>query len=251
MAKTPRLDGRNGDVWAKYIAGWTQQQIADEYDICHQRVSQILAEIRSEIGETDKAAEALRSAESLNALRARLLPSALAGDIGAVSAYVSVDKRRAALLGLDQPSRVDVDAEVHLAEAGELLAQHAEELLRVVLSVCGCPVGQRDTFLDYGRLYLAYMLGGREGELPVVPALEPDAVAGELLPNGLRPEQKAALRDPSSPFYGLRDLLNGIVDAEVVDGEDVAAEEADAAGGDRGEVGADLYGAGVDGGVEG
>lgn len=223
MAKTPRLDGRNGEVWERYIAGWTQQQIADEYGICHQRVSQILAEIRAEIGETDKAAEALRSAEALNAIRARLLPSALAGDTGAVSAYLAADKRRAALLGLDQPSRVDVDAEVHLAEASELLAQHAEELLRVVLSVCGCPHGQRDEFLDYGRSYLAYMLGGREGELPVVPALVPDAVVGELLPDGLRPEQRAAMSDPSSPFYKLRTLLD-LDDAEVSDADVVEAD---------------------------
>lgn len=65
MPKPRRLDGRNGDVARAYfVRGWTLQQIADEFEISNQRVSQIIEQARKEMPETDKG-ELLRESVEL------------------------------------------------------------------------------------------------------------------------------------------------------------------------------------------
>ncbi|MCE7081148.1 hypothetical protein [Streptomyces sp. ST2-7A] len=49
-----RLDARNTDIWNRYLAGWTQTRIAAHHHISHQRVSQILDEIRASIPEEQR-----------------------------------------------------------------------------------------------------------------------------------------------------------------------------------------------------
>lgn len=52
--KGPRLEGRNGEIWSRYVSGWTQERIADEYKISQQRVSTIINKIRAEIPEEER-----------------------------------------------------------------------------------------------------------------------------------------------------------------------------------------------------
>jgi len=52
--KGPRLEGRNGRIWARYLAGWTQQRIADECGISQQYVSEIIREVRDSIPEEQR-----------------------------------------------------------------------------------------------------------------------------------------------------------------------------------------------------
>ncbi|WP_017602199.1 sigma factor-like helix-turn-helix DNA-binding protein [Nocardiopsis lucentensis] len=52
--KGPRLEGRDGEIWQRYIAGWTQERIATEYKIGQQRVSQIIKKVRESIPEEER-----------------------------------------------------------------------------------------------------------------------------------------------------------------------------------------------------
>jgi plasmid maintenance system antidote protein VapI len=50
MAEGDRLSGRNGEIWRKYVRGRkTMEQLAEEYGISHQRVSQIIKAVRDSI----------------------------------------------------------------------------------------------------------------------------------------------------------------------------------------------------------
>ena len=44
-----RLAGRAGEIWQAYIRGVTQESLAAKYGISHQRVSQILKDVRDSI----------------------------------------------------------------------------------------------------------------------------------------------------------------------------------------------------------
>ena len=52
--KGPRLEGRNGDIWSRFVSGWTQERIAQKYEISQQRVSTIINTIRAEIPEEER-----------------------------------------------------------------------------------------------------------------------------------------------------------------------------------------------------
>lgn len=68
MAKS-RLDGRNGEIWYRHaVRAQTQEQIAEELGISHQRVSQILAEVRESLpAEIDRQGLVRHSLEFLKA----------------------------------------------------------------------------------------------------------------------------------------------------------------------------------------
>lgn len=61
-----RLEGRNGAIARGYfVAGKTQRELAEEFDLTRERVSQILTEARAEIPEVDKAEYLRASLETL------------------------------------------------------------------------------------------------------------------------------------------------------------------------------------------
>ncbi|GAB3115657.1 hypothetical protein GCM10027160_23320 [Streptomyces calidiresistens] len=64
--KGPRLEGRNGEVWRRYLSGWTQERIAAEHGITQSRVSRIIAEVRESIPEEDRQAVATTVIERLD-----------------------------------------------------------------------------------------------------------------------------------------------------------------------------------------
>ena len=69
---SPRLDGRNGEVWQKWaVFSWTQERIADHFGISQQRVTQILADVRSRMTPVDRNAMIEQSREMLEDMRRR------------------------------------------------------------------------------------------------------------------------------------------------------------------------------------
>ncbi len=70
MAESVRLEGRNGVIWRKYITGWTQERLAEEYGIHQTRVSQIIQQVRDSIPEDTRQALVLESVDMLRELMA-------------------------------------------------------------------------------------------------------------------------------------------------------------------------------------
>jgi hypothetical protein len=69
----PRLDGRNGEVWEHYaVKRWTQERIAEKFEITPQRVSQIIALVRDSINVADKGAYIKESVELYRSTIAKL-----------------------------------------------------------------------------------------------------------------------------------------------------------------------------------
>jgi 4-aminobutyrate aminotransferase-like enzyme len=131
VSKPKRLEGRNGQVWADYCAGYTQEHLADRYGISQQRVSQIIAAVRATIPPTDLdearqrtldgVAELQRAAVEL--ARAPLAPAYSNGRmmvdedgkpimdvsarLSALKVATGIVERTSRLLGLDAPTKVE------------------------------------------------------------------------------------------------------------------------------------------------
>lgn len=134
-----RLHGRAGEVWQAYISGRTQDQIAVEHGVSQQRVSQIIAEVRDGIPDTDRADAALLATERANALLAAVWPAAVGGDPKAVLAALRIMERTARALGLDATEPLRVTLERRLDDEGQLVA----EALSAALDVLGLSEEQR------------------------------------------------------------------------------------------------------------
>jgi hypothetical protein len=73
-ATSPSLEGRGGEVYRKWaIYRWTQEKIAAEYGISHQRVSQILAAVRTQLPKTDRSELIEQSRAFLEDVQSRFL----------------------------------------------------------------------------------------------------------------------------------------------------------------------------------
>lgn len=153
--RNPKLEGRTGEVWRLYVAGWTQQAIGEKYDISQVRVSQILASVRALIPETDRTQLIQRELEFLDDNRRMLaelammdLPPAfnkdgniladehgipvrdITGRVTAIKAGLDVQKQMRQLLGLDQPIKVDATvSEAAVLRATELAAEAAARMV--------------------------------------------------------------------------------------------------------------------------
>lgn len=117
-----RLDGRDGQVWAAYISGATQEAIARQHGVTQQRVSQILSQIRASIGDVARTDAALLAQERTDALLAAVWPAAMSGDPKAVGAALRVLERQAKALGTDAVEPIAVTFERHLDDQGQLVA---------------------------------------------------------------------------------------------------------------------------------
>lgn len=172
-AKTPRLNGRDGEVWHRYIRGETQAAIAAEYRISQQRVSQILGEVRDEVGPADRAAEALKAAEALVQLKGPLFAAALGGDLAATRAYLAADKRHGEVVGFDSPKEIGVA----LAHRTELEGAAVADAVSAVVglyddalsSACADAVWAR-AVREAALVAAQWALTGQEGARPMLPA---------------------------------------------------------------------------------
>jgi transcriptional regulator with XRE-family HTH domain len=105
------LNGRNGQIWRAYVAGHTQQKIADDFGLSQQHVSQIVAAVREDVPPAVREDAALLAVERTDALLAAVWDDAMAGDTKAVLAALRVLERMARALGTDavEPLRVTLE----------------------------------------------------------------------------------------------------------------------------------------------
>jgi hypothetical protein len=108
--------------------GYTTRQIGAQLGVSHTLAWRDLKHSLTEYSERESVETTqLRNLEKarLDQLQSAVYPKALEGQVTAVEAVLSIMKRRAALLGLDQPVRVDLSAEVafHIEEALNVLEQ--------------------------------------------------------------------------------------------------------------------------------
>jgi len=138
------------------VAGWTQEALAEKYDISQQRISAIISAVRAQIPETDRVQLIQREVEHLDNMRraaAELavmpLPPAfdqkgnplidprtrqpvldIGGRASAIKLGLDVQKNLRQLLGLDQPLKVDATvSDAAATKAAELAAAAAARML--------------------------------------------------------------------------------------------------------------------------
>jgi transcriptional regulator with XRE-family HTH domain len=137
QSKGPRLDGRNGRIWGRYLAGWSQARIAEEFSLSQQHVSDILREVRASIPPEERQNLVTTEVERLDRALAEAVAvlerdhyivnsgNLVAGPDGelllddgpklaALDRMLKVSAERRKLLGLDAPT--EVTATVNTAE---------------------------------------------------------------------------------------------------------------------------------------
>jgi hypothetical protein len=169
VAETERLDGRDHEIWARYVSGWTQARLAAEYDVSQQRISQVLGEVRATIGDAARTDAALLAAERADALLAAVWPAAMEGDTRAVMAALRVLERQAKAMGTDavEPLRVTLDRRLDVE--GELVATALGAALEA-LAVSGLDGERQEALRVYAIRLAEWKLLGGVGERPVPPA---------------------------------------------------------------------------------
>ena len=101
-----RLNERDQAIWDGYVLqGKTLMQLAEEFDLSHQRISQVLAKIRESLPERDRQAVVDLRIDQIGAIVKGVLPLAQAGDKDAVASYVKLADREAKYLGLDAATK--------------------------------------------------------------------------------------------------------------------------------------------------
>lgn len=150
--RNPKLEGRTGEIWRLYVAGWTQEAMAEKFGITQGRISQIIAGVRAQIPEVDRTQLIQRELDFLDANRAMLAELAVAplppafdqkgnvlmdpatkkpvrdasGRVAAIKAGLDVQAQMRKLLGLDQPLKVDATVtDAAAVRAAELAAEAA------------------------------------------------------------------------------------------------------------------------------
>jgi hypothetical protein len=186
MAETERLEGRDGRIWAAYVAGFTQEAIAAEHGISQQRVSQVLAEVRATVGDAARVDAALLAQERADALLAAVWPAARDGDTRAVLAALKVLERMAKALGTDAVEPVTVSFERHVDEQGQVVA----DAVAAALEVLG---------LDEGRRQLAVSAAMARLSGEELPAVSVPAAVVEEKPDLMADFRRFAEREGFDP----------------------------------------------------
>ncbi len=195
----PRLEGRDGQVWAAYVDGRTQEAIATEHGITQQRVSQILAGVREVIPASDRADALLLDLERLDRVLVAFMPIAEGGDVKAAGVVLRVTERRSKLLGLDAVEPMRITFERHLDDEGQLVA----DALAAALDAVELSEEQRIAALSAAQRQLA----------------------GEAPPPGSRPVQGPPA--PSGPGTGgsaLEVKFRALMKADGIDPDELLRE---------------------------
>ena len=131
MPRQGRLEGRNGQIWRDYCAGKTQDALAEEHGLSQAQVSRIIADVRATIPVTDleqarqETLDVLAELQELAVDTARQAPAQAysngrpmtddegrpildyGGRLHAIRTATQVTERRAKILGLDAPAKVE------------------------------------------------------------------------------------------------------------------------------------------------
>lgn len=168
----PRLEGRDHEIWQRYVGGWTQARLAAEYEVSQQRISQVLSEIRASIPDTARTDAALLARERTDALLAAVWDDAMSGDTRAVTAALRVLERQARALGTDAPEPLSVSLERRLDVEGDVVV----DAISAVIDVLGLDEERRQLALSAA----VAKLSGEELPAPTKQVAEelPDVRAG-------------------------------------------------------------------------
>jgi DNA-binding transcriptional regulator LsrR (DeoR family) len=67
------LEGRNGQIWKLYCRGWTQDALAERFEVSQPRISQIIRDCRNSIPTLEREEIVKQEVDLLNTLRAEVL----------------------------------------------------------------------------------------------------------------------------------------------------------------------------------
>lgn len=131
-----RLAERDAQIWADYVKGKTQRELAEEHGIGQQRISQIIDQVRTDIPQETKEAIVVREAELLTSIRRDVVE--LIGEartegahrvfLDGIDRLVRLSERHARLLGLDAASKVDIGMTEETEATARLAADAARRL---------------------------------------------------------------------------------------------------------------------------
>lgn len=114
-----RLNQRDQQIWHDYVLGGkTLMVLAEEHDVSHQRISQIIQEIREKLPQTDRQTVIDTRLGQIKAIGDALLPGLLAGDKDAIASWNKIVDREAKYLGLDSAAKVELSGGVRYEIAG-------------------------------------------------------------------------------------------------------------------------------------
>lgn len=125
-----RTAQRDQQIWADYLAGQTQDQIAESYGLAQSTVSNIVRRVGDDVPLEQRRARVLRALAELDEVREIAL--AMARREGArpaelpllaIDRLLGIQQREAKALGTDAVTRVSVDAENLGAEILGLLGK--------------------------------------------------------------------------------------------------------------------------------
>lgn len=113
-----RLSERDQRIWDGYVGGKTILVLAKEHDLSHQRISQILQEIRASLPPHDRQAiidlRVDQIAQGINGV----MPGLITGDKDAIASWKILSEREAKYLGLDAAEKVQISGGVRYEIAG-------------------------------------------------------------------------------------------------------------------------------------
>lgn len=136
MAESPRLMGRNGEIWKAYVRGATQEALAEKYNLSQQHVGDIIKTVADSIPERERRDLIKEEVDLFRELRDRVLAEVWdakaapvtagkdgdvvrdpddnsivrdhSGRLAAIDRAVKLSERMHKLLGLEAAMKLDV-----------------------------------------------------------------------------------------------------------------------------------------------
>ena len=106
---------RRHQALQRRIGGWTFQAIGDELGITRQAAHGLVVTALKDLNEKtmESASELQRlELERLDVMNSAIWGAVLKGDVGAIDRAIRIQARRAALMGLDSPSKHEIKTDI-------------------------------------------------------------------------------------------------------------------------------------------
>ena len=99
---------RDEQIFRARVAGISPRRLAEQHGLSVEDVNRVVARRLIRVDNNFRAQAIALDIEVLGEVQARVLKAALGGDLGAVHALLKLMERKADLLGLDAPTRLDL-----------------------------------------------------------------------------------------------------------------------------------------------
>lgn len=125
-----RIKARNVEIMTLRLAGMSNDKIGERFGLSAQRVAALISTMLAKAHHAN--ADQMRELENarLDRVQAAIWPRVLQGDLKAITTYLRLSQQRAALNGLNAPTRVELAVSVR-----EELEQSFNDLEALVLEV--------------------------------------------------------------------------------------------------------------------